>query len=50
MNSLKHKLIALLSVVVIVAAVVVLPGCKKSRTEPAPAEKTKRTVPDTGIE
>lgn len=50
MNSLKHKLIALLSVVVIVAAVVVLPGCKKSGTEPTKTEKTKKTVPETGIE
>jgi len=49
MTDLKHKLIALLSMVVIVMAVVVLPGCKKSSTPPAP-EKTKRTVPDTGIE
>ncbi len=48
MSSLKHKLVALVSMAALVVAVVVLPGCKKSETPP-PAEPN-RTAPDTGIE
>ena len=49
MTNLKHKLIALVSVMVLVVAVVVLPGCKKEAPTPAP-EKAPTKVPDPGIE
>jgi hypothetical protein len=46
MTNLKHKLVALVSMAVIVVAVVVLPGCKKSETPPP--EEPNKTVPDAG--
>ncbi len=48
MTSLKHRLVAVVSALVILLAIVVLPGCKKS-TPPAKKEATKK-VPSTGIE
>jgi uncharacterized lipoprotein YajG len=39
MTSLKHKLVAAFSVLVILVAVVVLPGCKKQTPAKAPTKK-----------
>jgi hypothetical protein len=49
MTSLRHRVIAVVSALVILMAIVVLPGCKKSgpTTTKAPA---KKKVPETGME
>jgi hypothetical protein len=49
MTSLRHRLIALVSALVIVVAIVVLPGCKKSTPQPQKKPVPKK-VPETGME
>jgi hypothetical protein len=51
MTSLRHRLMATISALVILVALVVLPGCKKSGTGTAGGTKTKtKSVPETGME
>jgi uncharacterized lipoprotein YajG len=49
MTSLRHRLMATVSVLVILAALVVLPGCKKSSTS-APEKAPTKKAPTTGME
>jgi hypothetical protein len=45
MTDLRKRLVALVSAVAILFAVVVLPGCKKQGAAPAPREPNKATAP-----
>ena len=49
MAGLRHKLVALFSAVVILLAMVVLPGCSKKDNTPTPKKPAQKKL-DTGIE
>jgi hypothetical protein len=43
MTSLRHRLVVAVSALVVLVAIVVLPGCKKQSPSPKPVEKKSTT-------